>query len=132
MVARRLDFTGRDAQAEPWEAGSDTHVVILCNDDDGPIPMTGNSARMHIRDAYNSSVIALDLTTENARIVLADGRIEIIVDNIAMTTLIAGRPTKIGSPPFVTFVYDFEMVIGAVVERWFEGKINVKIEVTRP
>jgi hypothetical protein len=87
------------------------------------VNLTGYTARMHIRNEYESTSFVLALTTENSRIALggATGRVTLTVDATTMTNLFAD-----------TYVYDLELVSGAgVVTRLVMGTFTVRREVTR-
>lgn len=90
-----------------------------------PVDLTGCTARMHIRRKLKDEAIAVDLTTENARIVFTEpleGKFEIRL-SAAETALF----------DFKGGVYDFEIVYpgGEPVYRLFEGSVEVVAEVTR-
>lgn len=87
------------------------------------INLTGYTARMHIRQEYESTSIVLTLTTENGRISLggAAGTVTLTIDATTMAAVTAK-----------TYVYDLELVSGAgVVTRLVMGTFTVRREVTR-
>lgn len=96
-----------------------------------PVDLSGFTARMQLRTAIAATDVALELTTENGRIILGDqesatptftnGRIALDVAADDMADLASG-----------TYFYDIEMVSETdVVTRLLQGKIKVKPEVTR-
>lgn len=86
------------------------------------IDLTGYTARMQVRIQVDSASTVLDLTTENGRIILggAAGTINLTVDAVTTAALTAGQ-----------YVYDLELVNGAVVDRLIMGTFLVRPEVTR-
>jgi predicted ABC-class ATPase len=86
------------------------------------LDLTGYSARMQLRQAVESAAIALELTTENARIELTpEGTMRWIVDAVTTAAL-----------PRTGYVYDTELVDPTgKVDRIFEGKVTISAEVTR-
>jgi hypothetical protein len=88
-----------------------------------PINLTSVTARMQVRDAVDSPLISLDLTTANGGLVLTPllGKIEIYINSTVTTTLVGYGG-----------VYDMELVFptGDIV-RLIEGSINFIPEVTR-
>lgn len=88
------------------------------------INITGYTARMHVREAVESSSTILELTTENSRITLggAAGTITLTVSAATMAGLTAGK-----------YVYDLELVapVSGVVSRIIQGNFVIRPEVTR-
>lgn len=87
------------------------------------VDLTGYSARMQVREKYNSTTKNLDLTTSNGGIVLGgeDGTITINVTATQTAALVAKD-----------YVYDLEIVSSSnIVTRLIEGKFIVTPEVTR-
>jgi hypothetical protein len=88
-----------------------------------PIDLTGVTARMQVRDDVDSSLIRLDLTTENGGLTITGllGRIDIYISDIETTAL-----------PGYGGVYDMEFVFpSSDITRLVEGSINFIPEVTR-
>lgn len=119
------------------DQGATLHLTFLwrqpsVNDTPGnPVNLDGYTARMHLRTQITDPEPALELTTDNGRIILgaadpdtaADpttGLITLWVDADTTTTLDAG-----------TYVYDLELVAGTHVTRFIEGKVKLRPEVTR-
>jgi hypothetical protein len=98
--------------------------TLVWNDSAGnPVPMAGYSARMQVRVDYTSSgAPILELTTANNRISLAStsGQITLSIDATTMSNIGAGE-----------YVYDLELVNGAIVTRLVQGSFTVRSEVTR-
>lgn len=87
-----------------------------------PIPLTGYSARMHIRPFTESDDVMLVLSTAEGGITLGadDGIIEIEISSAQTATL-----TSDG-------VYDLELVApSGEVKRLLKGKVKLDMEVTR-
>lgn len=97
-----------------------------------PVDLTGFAARMHARTDISADVVSLELTTENARIILGasdptatpdltSGLVTLWVEAAATTAIAAG-----------TYYYDLEMVSGTgFVTRLIQGKLKLSAEVTR-
>lgn len=90
--------------------------------DDEPVDLTSYTARMQVREKYNSPTKILDLTTENGGIVLGgdEGTILINVDATETENIVAK-----------CYVYDLELVSSSTVTRLIEGQFMVTPEVTR-
>ena len=87
-----------------------------------PVPLTGYTARMQIREKLDSPVVLLELTTEN-------GGIEI---NTSLNTilLVAGADLT-EQLKFKSAVYSLELVRGIEVVPFCSGNISLVQEVTR-
>lgn len=116
------------------EQGSTYGQVMTCRDAAGTlIDLSGFTARMQVRDGYAGEAAILDLTTENGGIALGGvlGTITLAISAsdlaaISLPPAIAqtGRPSK-------PFVYDLEIVSGAVVTKLLYGTFTITGEVTR-
>lgn len=87
------------------------------------IPLTGFTARMQVRQSYDSPETVLNLTTENDGIIIDEtkGMINILVPAATMTNISGGK-----------YVYDLELVDpDGAVERLVMGSFTVRAEVTR-
>ena len=87
------------------------------------VDLTGYTARAQVRSSVTSSIVLLELTTENGGIVLggAAGTIQRIV-SAADTAAITWKNA----------VYDLEVIdAGGAVRRLMSGKVTVSLEVTR-
>jgi len=89
---------------------------------DALIDLTGYTARMQVRATVDAASTILDLTTENGGVTLggAAGTVDLAITATASAAVAAGQ-----------YVYDFELVNGATVERLLMGKFTVRAEVTR-
>jgi hypothetical protein len=87
-----------------------------------PIDLTLYTARMQVRATVGSASTLLSLTTENGGISLggAAGTITVTATAAQTAAITAG-----------CYVYDLEMVTGAVVTRLVQGSFTVDAEVTR-
>lgn len=96
------------------------------------VNLTGYTARMQVRESYSSEIVVLELTTENGGITLggAAGTIAMLATAAQMAALVI-PDSGAGTPPSKRFVYDFELVNGAVVKRKLQGAFIVTREVTR-
>ena len=116
------------------EQGATTKFEIQYTDGAGdPIDLTGYSARMHIRETYDSTSTILEMTD----VLDADGT------GLNLNGLASNQPlsqgkigvyisaTKTASFSFDTPVYDLELVKGLEVIRLIQGSIKLSREVTR-
>ena len=86
-----------------------------------PIDLSGFTARMQMRPSKSSSLVLLDLTTENGGIVIEGPKGAVtMVFTEAMTSALSRSG-----------VYDLELVNGSTVMRFVEGEITLSKEVTR-
>lgn len=104
------------------DAGATYRLQILHADaSDVPVNLTGYSARMHVRDAVESTTTVLALTSASGiTITPSAGTLDIVI---------AASVTKNLVGPYV---YDLEIESGSgVVDRLIQGAITVNPEVTR-
>ena len=87
-----------------------------------PIDLTLYTARMQVRSTVESASTLLSLTTENGGISLG---------GIAGTITVTATATQTAAIAAGCYVYDLEMVTGAVVTRLVQGSFTVDAEVTR-
>lgn len=122
MTAVNYDFT--------IEQGAKLAKRFQYNDAAGvPVPLTGFSGRMHIRENLPEATVLLDMTTANGKIVFETdgdvGRIDWVV---------GADETEAGTLDWASGVYDMEVIEDADptnVIRLLEGKVKVSNEVTR-
>ena len=96
--------------------------IVVKNPDGSLYDFTNHTARMQIRSEIDSSDVMIELTTENARIVLGgtDGTIELVIDADDTETLQYDG------------VYDLEIVSNSgAVHRLLKGMVRLDYEVTR-
>lgn len=97
--------------------------IALKNQDQTPVNLTGYVARMQLRTSYVSPNIALELTTENGRLIITPLS-GIITLSLSATTTAALAAKK--------YVYDLEIVSSTgFVTRVLQGEAIVSPEVTR-
>ena len=90
------------------------------------IDVTGFTARLQIRSTLETVTTLLDLTTENAGIILGGvaGTIQLVILPAATTAMV---PTD-----YEEAVYDLEIISGSgIVTRIMKGAIILSTEVTR-
>lgn len=85
------------------------------------IDLTGYTARMKIKETYDSATSLIELTTENGGIEI-DGGLGVVTLKISAADT---ENLKGGS-----YVFDLELINGAVVQRYIQGTITVSREVT--
>lgn len=105
-----------------WKQGSTFSRSITWYDEDNvAIDLTGHTARMSLKRKYSDTDAALSLTTENGRITLGGtiGTIDLLVAATETADLDGA------------YVYDLEIINGAVVDRILQGTITVNDEVTK-
>ena len=105
--------------------GADFVLALQWQDSDAtPIDLTGHSIRMQVRTAVSSPTVALELTTDNNRIVITDavnGMFELRLGNAETSAL--NIPAG---------VYDIEIVSPTnIVDRVLQGRVFNSLEVTR-
>lgn len=87
-----------------------------------PVDLTGYSARMQVRRTYDSTAVALTLTSSSG----------IVLGGTAGTIILDANPTTTAAIPAGQYVYDLEMVTaGSAVTRLLQGTFIVDPEVTR-
>lgn len=105
------------------DQGSTWSFLVKTREKDGTYTdLTGYAARMTVRPSAESATVTASLTTENGGITLGGtaGTVDLLLTAVQTTALTAGN-----------YVYDLELVNGAVVERILEGAFVVRREVTR-
>lgn len=95
--------------------------------------LTGYSARMQIREGYDSTTATETLTTANGEISIVGAEGNVILELAATRTAnIYVDPTGPGRPPRNTYVYDLELVDNNnVVSKLLYGDFVVYAEVTK-
>ena len=102
-----------------------SRAFIKKDDEKRIIPLTGYTARMQVRQTYESVDTLLDLNTENGYITI-DGPRGII------SIVVPDNDTRILTPG--EYVYDLELIYPSPnlqVERMLMGTFTVRREVTR-
>jgi len=101
------------------------NITRMQADEITPVDITGFTARMHIRDSLEDAATLLELTTENARIVLGGA---------AGTVQLSISATDTAALTFTEGVYDLELIdTGGTgdVTRLTYGGVENRYEVTR-
>lgn len=105
------------------EQGATFTLSLTWKDSTGaPVNITGYTARMQVRENYESESTLVSLTSSGGDIVLGGA-----LGTIAIT--IAASVTQLLQ--LDEAVYDLELVNGATVTRLIQGKATVSREVTR-
>ena len=104
--------------------GSTFSKSIQIRESDGltPVNMTGYTARLQMRETFDSSTILVTLTTENGGI---------SIDGATGSIVLTMSATATAALTWTAARYDLEIVSGATVYRPIEGKVKVSREVTR-
>lgn len=115
--ANTLELNDVDASGYPaYTTGG--HIVY-----NTPVDLTGYTARMHIREAADSSTTLLELTTEN-------DRIDIDTTNYTITLTMTAATTA--AITWEEAVYDLELISsGGTVSLVLYGSVTSTEEVTR-
>jgi hypothetical protein len=101
---------------DPWTVGSGEMTYFK------PTDITGFTARMHVKERWQSDEILIDLTTENGGILLT-------VEDASIVLTI--QPAVTQALKIKKGVYSVEMISpGADITRIFEGVVVVHREVT--
>lgn len=93
------------------------------NDDGTPVDLTGYTGRMQVRQSPTAETVVVELTEANSRFVITDavnGAIQFYISAADMAGLAPG-----------VYVYDSELVNGAVVEMYLSGSFTIEAETTR-
>ena len=88
---------------------------------DAPLNLTGYSARMQVRETYDSEDTLVSLTSPG----------DITLGGALGTILITIQPAVTSILQFVEGVYDLELVSAGVVTRLLQGKATISREVTK-
>lgn len=100
-----------------------SRAFIKKDDEKRIIPLTGYTARMQVRESYDSTGTVLNLSTDNDYIII-DGSRGII------SVVVPDDETRILNPG--EYVYDLELIYpDGQVERMLMGTFTVRREVTR-
>jgi len=105
------------------DQGATLSQVWTYKDSDGNlVDLTGYTSAMQVRETFASAATILDLTTENGGITLggAAGTITLAISAATSAAIDEGQ-----------YIYDLELVNGAVVERLVQGTFTVRAEVTQ-
>jgi len=97
-------------------------VFVYLNPDDVPIDLTGYTARMQLRQDYNSETADLTLST-------AGGGISIVGSTGTITVIATDEQTELLESGF--YLYDLELSSGGVVSRLVQGQLTIAEQVTR-
>lgn len=103
--------------------GSTLRTLLTYKLDNTPVDITGYSARLQVRETYESDEYIVNLTNLNGGITLGGsaGTIELYISASTTTNFISGD-----------HVYDLELINPSFeVTRLIEGRFNVTKEVTR-
>ena len=105
------------------DQGSVFSVALVYTDSSNvPINLTGFTAKMQLRQNYNSTDADLTLATATGEIVIVGATGSITVSATAVQTAAL-------SPGF--YVYDLELTSGANISRLIQGQVTVAEQVTQ-
>lgn len=105
------------------DQGSVYSVVLVYTDSNNvPVNLTGFTAKMQLRQNYNST--AADLTLSSA-----NGDITIVGATGTVTVNATAAQTAALSPGF--YVYDLELTSGLNISRLIQGQVTVAEQVTQ-
>lgn len=135
MVAAKYDFSANQ--------GANLHLTFrwsqpptanqtAAGEPGTAVDLTGYTARMQLRVEVTAPMVALELTTENDRILLGQRRPTDSADPAnGLITLWVDAPTM-EAIEAKTYSYDLELVSAdGFVTRVLEGKVKISPEVTR-
>jgi hypothetical protein len=104
------------------EQGATFQLSLTWKDsNDAPVDLTGYSARMQVRETYESEETLVSLTSPG----------DMVLGGVLGTILITIQPAVTSVLPLVEGVYDIEMIAGSVIYRLLQGKATISREVTR-
>lgn len=101
--------------------GANFDFTLTWKTDGTAVNLTNYSARMQVRETYQSSTAVLSFTNGTG----------ITLGGTAGTILIAASATATAGVAAGDYVYDLEMVNAGTVTRLIQGKFKVDPEVTR-
>lgn len=101
--------------------GATFNEAVLCSENGTPFNLTGYTAKMQVRETYQTTHVAKELT-HTAGLTLG-GTAGTIIINISSTDTAALTPKK--------YVYDLLITTGTTVIRVIEGEFIVTPGVTR-
>jgi hypothetical protein len=105
------------------EQGATFRLEATWKDSTGAlVNLTGYSARMQIRETYESEDIILAFTSTGGSIVLGGA---------LGTIVVTGTATDTAKVPMTPAVYDLELENAGVVTRLLQGRATITQEVTR-
>lgn len=114
-----------------WQGSTFTLNLQLQDANGNNQILTGYSARMQLRTAYNSGTAAETLTTSNGEITISDANLTIILDATRTANLYVDLNST-SKPPRTMYVYDLELVDNDnTVSKLLYGDATVYGEVTR-
>lgn len=119
------------------EQGTDWRLAFIWKDKDGnPYPLNGWSARMQVRQAFNSKAVIFDLSTANGSISLGESSGMVDINLAAQASQsVAINPASLSwqdGRQGVTFEYDLEMIdADSKVKRLLQGAVFFVPEVTK-
>lgn len=93
------------------------------NDDGTPVNLTGYTGRMQVRASSTADTVVVELTTANGRFLIPSPTIGQVRFQITAADM-AGLPPG-------NYVYDSELVNGAIVEPFLSGNFEIRAEITR-
>lgn len=106
------------------EQGTSLNKSVVWKDSNGvPVPLTGYTARMQIRETIDSDEVLLELSTTNSKLVLtpAEGKVTLKFD-----------PADTSGEYWTRGRYDLELTSSTgFVTRLLKGKVTLSKEVTR-
>lgn len=103
------------------DQGSTWEQALLYRDPSGAaIDLTGCTARMQVREFYESEEPLVSIDTDDGITISSGGRIDLVLTAEQTADIPAGK-----------YVYDLELVNGDVVTRLLQGRFVVDPEVTR-
>ena len=114
-----------------WQ-GATFGLTLQLQDADGNTQnLSGYSARMQMRSAYNSGVAAETLTTANGEISISGSNLSITLAATRTANLYVDLNSS-SKPPRTMYVYDLELVDNAnTVSKLLYGDVIVYGEVTK-
>jgi len=105
------------------DQGSVFSVVLVYTDSNNvAVNLTGFTAKMQLRQSYNSTAADLTLSTANGDITIvgATGTVTVNATAVQTGTLSAGL-----------YVYDLELTSGSNISRLVQGQVTVAEQVTQ-
>lgn len=127
------DITQNKYNLTIWQGATFGLNISVQTADGSALNLTNYSARMQIRNTYDSGAPAETLTSANGEITLsgATGNIAISLDATRTANIFVDLSGS-GKPPKTIYVYDLELIDNAnTVSKLLYGEATVYGEVTR-
>lgn len=117
---------------EMWQGATFGMTITVKQANNAVQNLTGYTARMQIRTAYDAGAITESLTTSNGEITIVPAEGNLVFELAATRTANIPVVLNNGVPPKTSYVYDLELIDSSNrVSKLLYGIVDVYGEVTR-